>query len=98
MKGQSESAFRWIRIPVVSYPLLVEPNCGQVLLDGEIGTAEAATLLGCSVRHIQALCDEGVIREVTEWRKVPGRAFGGKVYRIRRSAVLRLRLGPGDGR
>ena len=98
MKGQSASPFRFMRIPVVNYPLLVEPNCGAVLLDGDIGTAEAAQILGCSVRHIQVLCHVGVIKEEKEWHKRPGRAFGGKVYRIKRSAVLRLRLGDPEAR
>lgn len=98
MKGPIATAFRWMRIPVSDYRVVVEPHCGQVLLEGEISTAEAAELLGCSVRHIQALCDEGVLKEVTEWRKVAGRAAGGKVYRIKRSAVLRLRLGEIEGR
>lgn len=73
----------------------VPPNC--VILDGaiipleaEVGTREAARLLGISQRYMQAKCDEGQLLEGRDWRKLPGRSPNTK-YLIRLSAILRMR-------
>jgi excisionase family DNA binding protein len=56
-----------------------------------IGTREAAKLLGCSMRHVQAMCDEGRLAELQDWRKTC--TLGGRGnYRIRREAIERIRL------
>jgi hypothetical protein len=53
----------------------------------------AARILGCSVRSVQRFCDEGVLIQGKEWRKVPGLGQAGKSYQIKRAAALRLREG-----
>ena len=59
-----------------------------VVLHGEdeIGTPEAARILGCSTRRVVALCDEDILREGEDWRRIGPRGF----YHIKRAAVLRL--------
>lgn len=70
--------------------------------DDEIGTAEAARIIGVSQRQVTKYCDEGVLVEGQDWRR-PGRALeerpetearktvGVGNYRIKRAAALRIR-------
>jgi hypothetical protein len=75
-----------------------------VLLNGddEIGTAEAARIIGISQRQLLKYCDEGILVEGEDWRR-PGRALeerpetaarktrGLGNYRIKRAAAMRIR-------
>lgn len=77
-----------------------------VILDGadEIGTAEAARIIGVSQRQVIKYCDEGILVEGADWRR-PGRPMevrpetearkttGVGNYRIKREAALRIRGG-----
>ena len=84
-------ASRWVQIPPCSRAVLVEPDGQQIVLEEEIGTKEAAVIMDCSRRRVQWLCFDGWLQEGNEWRQLTGRGgSGGKVYRIRRSAVLRF--------
>lgn len=86
--------FRWTQIPVVDCDVIVRPNGEKLILEDEVGTAEAARIIGCAPRTVQAMCDEGVLLEGIEWRRIPGRrSREGKVYRIKRSAALSFRSG-----
>ena len=68
--------------PVMVVPAIVVPSerPGEwivrpgkpVVAEEEIDTAEAAKELGCSQRHVQTMCDWGVFKEGTDWRR-PGR-------------------------
>lgn len=60
----------------------------------EIGTAEAAGILGCSQRRVQELCDSGVLREGVDWRKNVAVGKNGH-YKITRVSVMRLRFPEG---
>jgi hypothetical protein len=86
-----EPASRWIQIPVVDGDVVIHRDGKLVLLEDEVASREAAELLGCSVRHVQQLCDEGRLVEGQDWRKLTSRGARGE-YRIRRAAVLALRL------
>jgi hypothetical protein len=82
---------RWLQIPVVNGDVIVRRDGSMAVLEDEVGTSEAKDLLGCSVRHVQELCDEGRLVEGGDWRKLPSRGRRG-VYRIRTAALLALRL------
>lgn len=82
---------RWLQIPVVEGFVIVGRDGAVQVMEDEVGTREAARLIGCSVRHVQAMCDEGKIVEGRDWRKLPGPGRGFKHYRIRSAAVLALR-------
>jgi hypothetical protein len=82
---------------VAMYERVAQPG-GCVLLrpvmvgaEQEIGTREAAKLLGCSQRTVQQKCDEGVLKEGVEWRKLRSRCQESSHYRIKLEAVLRLK-------
>jgi hypothetical protein len=77
----------WVKIPQGDGAFLVKP-APAVVVD-EIGTREAAQILGLSQRRVQALCDEGVLVEGKDWRRNPASKRG--AYRITRSAVIGLR-------
>lgn len=84
---------RYALIPIVDGDIIVRRDGTVQVLEDEVGTREAARLIGCSRRHIQQMCDEGRLVEVRDWRKV----FGGRGgYRIRRAAVMALRFGDGE--
>ncbi len=81
--------------PIVHVPSIVIPQGNgaylikygaPVVASEEIGTAEAAQLLGLSQRRVQDLCDNGTFRPGIDWRK-PGTGPNAK-YLIRRAAVL----------
>jgi hypothetical protein len=64
-----------------------------VILDGiiyavgdEVGTREAAEILGLSQRRVQSMCDEGILAEGRDWRRTPCRS-GHSHYRIKRAAL-----------
>lgn len=88
------------KVPLVSFWVReVRPDGSHVLrpgriieADDEIGTAEASRILGVAQRTVQFYCDRGVLVEGREWRKNPSIEGRGQ-YRIKRDAVLRLRLG-----
>ena len=58
-----------------------------VILNGEdeVGTAEAARIMGCSRDYVGRLCDEGIFVEGVDQRRIGKRGN----YRIKRAAVLR---------
>lgn len=73
------------------YPVILRPSGEKIILWGGLKTREAAHFLGCSMRHVQSMCDEGILQEGTEWRRLPGRrSREGKVYRIKIEAIERL--------
>ena len=82
---------RWVMVPIRHGWILLSPEGDfRKLLGDEIDTREAALLLGCAQRTVQAACDEGrYLVEGRDWRKIYGRGGRG-VYRLRRDAVLRL--------
>lgn len=59
-----------------------------VLLGGEdeVGTAEAARILGCEPDWVGRLCDQGKLLEGRDWRRIGERGN----YRIKRAAVIAL--------
>ena len=85
-------AVRWTQIPVVNGDVIVRRDGKMLVLEDEVVTSEAARLIGCSVRHVQQMCDEGQLAEGRDWRKLPGRGRGFRHYRIRAAAVLALRV------
>ena len=82
---------RWVMVPINRGVIMLRPD-GSLLkiLEDEIGTADAAVLLGCNLRTIQRACDQGNVVEGKDWRKVYGQGGRGQ-YLIRRDAVLRMR-------
>ncbi len=84
-------AVRWMQVPVVDGDVIVRRNGTWQLLEDEVGTAEAARLIGCSIRYVQTMCDEGRLAEGWDWRKIPGSGIK-RQYRIRRAAAMALRL------
>jgi hypothetical protein len=60
-----------------------------IILNGEdeIGTAEAAKILGCGITWVSRICDEGKLREGIDWRRIGDRGN----YRIKRASVMKLR-------
>jgi hypothetical protein len=89
-----QAAFRWLQVPVVNADVIIRRDGSMAVLEDEVSTSEVAKLLGCSVRHVQSLCDDGRLVEERDWRKLTSRGARGE-YRIRRAAVLNLRL-PSD--
>ena len=83
---------RQIWIPVVKGDVLVREDGSLHVFEEEVGTAEAARLLHCSIRHVQSMCDEGRLVEGRDWRKLPGHAKGFRKYLIRVGAIERIRL------
>lgn len=58
-----------------------------------ISTSEAARMLGVkNIRTVQRYCDEGRLKPVQDWRKIPGLNGDdrGGNYRIRKAAVIAL--------
>lgn len=86
------TGLRQIWIPIVKGDVLVRADGRLYVFEEEVGTAEAARVLHCSIRHVQAMCDEGRLVEGRDWRKLPGKARGFREYRIRRRALVELRL------
>ena len=93
--GAAPAAFmgptRWMQIPLGNRGVIVEPDGTKIVLEHEVGTAEAARMLGCAQRTVQTMCDEGKLEEGSDWRKLPSRTPGGRIYRIKRAAVIRIR-------
>jgi plasmid maintenance system antidote protein VapI len=58
--------------------------------ENEIGVRQAAELLGVTRRRVQAMCDEGVLREGSDWRKSAALGPNG-TYWIKFASVMRLR-------
>lgn len=83
-----------MRIPLVIKRTLAVlfPDGKLSLVPNTVTSREAATILGCSVRTVQAMCERGVFLENIEWRKISTRGARGE-YRISREAVERLLLG-----
>lgn len=90
--------FRWSRIPVVTRRALaiVEPNGTISILPDCVTSVEAAGMLGCSVRCVQEMCDQGTLVEGRDWRKIWATGGRGR-YRISREAIARLLAGDGMG-
>lgn len=67
--------------------LVIRPG-KPVLLGGEdeIGTAEAAKILGCEPDWVGRLCDQGKLVEGRDWRRIGDRGN----YKIKRAAVIAL--------
>jgi hypothetical protein len=63
-----------------------------MIQEDEIGTAEAARIIGLSQRRVIAMCDEGVFVEGRDWRRPPGAQRAGN-YKIKRMAAERIRNG-----
>lgn len=63
-----------------------------------IGTREAARILGAkNIRTVQRYCDDGRLKPVQDWRKIPGVGGDdrGGNYRIRKAAVQALAAAAG---
>jgi hypothetical protein len=82
---------RGLQIPVVPGDVIVRRDGSMAVLPDEVASSEAAKLLGCSIRYVQTLCDEGKFQEGRDWRKLPGHGVKSH-YRIRRGAVLAMRI------
>jgi hypothetical protein len=78
-----------VKIPQPDGSILMRPG-RPIVEEDEIGTREAAKILGLSQRRVQAMCDEGLLTEGKDWRR-PASIKGAAWYRIKRTAVLRLR-------
>lgn len=81
-----------VHIPVVRIPqpdgsLLIRPG-KPVVLGGEdeIGTAEAAKILGCEPDWVGRLCERGTLLEGRDWRRIGERGN----YKIKRASVIAL--------
>lgn len=76
----------WARIPQPDGCLLFVTG-KPVLLDGadEIGTAEAARIIGVKPRRMELICASGILREGIDWRRSGKRGF----YKIKRAAAER---------
>jgi hypothetical protein len=81
----------WLKLPQPDGSIVLRPG-KPLVLGEEIGSAEAARILGLSQRRVQSLCEEGVLVEGRDWRKNPCASGDGNL-RIQREAVLRLRSG-----
>ena len=79
----------WMRIPQANGEYILKPG-KPVVEETEIGTGEAAKLLGLSQRRVNEMCDEGIFVEGRDWWRPPGRSRNGR-YHLKRAAVLRLR-------
>jgi excisionase family DNA binding protein len=88
-----KSDWRWTQVPLVSDPVLITPDGEKIVLWAGLKASEAAKLLGCHIRTVQAMCDEGRLEENKEWRRIPSRGMIGR-YRIRREAIDRLLADP----
>lgn len=75
---------------------IVEPDGTIAVLPDCVTSEEAATMLGCSVRCVQEMCDQGALVEGRDWRKIWATGGRGR-YRISREAIARLLRGE-DGR
>ena len=85
--------FGWRRVPLgVRMLAIIEPDGRIEVLPDFLTTAEAAVLLKCSIRKVQAMCDEGVLVEGREWLKTCTRGGRGD-YRISRDGLLRVNSG-----
>ena len=93
--GGAKARARFVVIPSETVPqgggaYLIRP--GQpVVVTEEIGTREAARLLGLSQRRIEAMIEEGRFIEGEEWTR-PGGPRGR--YRLKLAAVLARRQQP----
>lgn len=77
-----------VRVPQPDGSLLIRPGKPVVLQgEDEIGSAEAASMLGCTVDWIGRLCDRGTLVEGRDWTRIGERGN----YRIKRSSVIRLK-------
>lgn len=90
MRGEARKATRMVELPVVDADVLVSPDGSVRVMDAEVGTREAAAILGLSKRTIQKLCDEGVFRRIVDCRKISTREAPNQPYRIKRAAVMRM--------
>ena len=88
-------AVKWMEVPIRGAAILIThlQNGGTktTVFEREIDVGQAAQLLGKSKRRIQAMCDEGVLREGRDWRKSDPRPSGR--YLIKFDSVMRLRNG-----
>ena len=66
-----------------------------ILLNGddEIGTIEAAKIIGCDQNSIYRYIDDGLLVQGTDWRQIAD----GRKYYIKRAAILRLSGRMDDG-
>lgn len=82
----------WLKVPQGDGSILLVPG-KPVVMEDEVGTREAAGLLGVSQRTMQEYCDGGILREGIDWRQNPARPGSpkGGCIRIKRAAVLKLR-------
>lgn len=82
----------WVKIPQPDGSFILKPG-RPVVASEEIGTAEAARILGLSRDHVARICDEGkLLLEGVDWRKLPpkpGTIRGGN-YHIKRASIIRL--------
>ena len=85
---------RWARVPLVNQRTLaiLGPDGKVEILPDCVTAAEAAQLLGCSLRCMQEMCERGALVEGRDWRKIWATGSRGR-YRISREAVLRIREG-----
>jgi len=68
---------------------------GQIFtLHAEIGTAEAAQVLGCHQITVAKMCESGKLREGADWRRL---SAGRGPYLIRREAILEMRRNGNGG-
>lgn len=89
---------RQLSLPQFCFPAIVTPLPGggvqvkpgkAVELTEWIGVREGARLLGLSMRRVEAMCDEGALKEGTEWIRPGGGVKREGNYKISRAAVMR---------
>ncbi len=84
----------WLRVPQPDGSILLKPCRTVTVVADEVGTREAAQILGVTANTVRMYCDAGTLVEGKDWRRnpsLPGSGHGGS-YRIRREAVMRLRM------
>lgn len=79
-----------IRIPQPDGSILFRPG-KSIVVEAEIGTTEAARLLGLSQRHIESQCNQGLFKTAYK----PGGLAKSK-WRISRQEVLARRTPPAN--
>lgn len=82
----------WVRVPQPNGDVLLKAG-KPVVLEDEIGTREAARILGLNQRTVERYCESGVLVEGMDWWQPPARPGSpkGGMIRIKRTSVMRLR-------
>ena len=89
--NETRAAFRWGQVPQVAEQTLaiLKPGCKIELFPEEIGTQAVAEVLKCRIRTVQEMCNQGMLAEGKDWRKINTRGARGE-YRIAQRAILEI--------